>query len=49
MADEAGLVTSLRARLAASAFHTWAGMEVVDFGAFEVIAWELLPEPELEA
>jgi uncharacterized protein (TIGR00369 family) len=30
MADEEDLIGALRARLAASAFHTWAGMEVVD-------------------
>jgi uncharacterized protein (TIGR00369 family) len=30
MVDEEDLIGTLRARLAASAFHTWAGMEVVD-------------------
>jgi uncharacterized protein (TIGR00369 family) len=30
MADGAGTLEELRARLAASSFHTWAGMEVVE-------------------
>jgi uncharacterized protein (TIGR00369 family) len=30
MADEGDLLRALRARLDASAFHTWAGMEVVE-------------------
>jgi uncharacterized protein (TIGR00369 family) len=30
MADGEGLLEELRARLAASPFHTWAGMEVVE-------------------
>ena len=30
MADDVGTIEELRARLAASPFHTWAGMEVVE-------------------
>jgi uncharacterized protein (TIGR00369 family) len=30
MADDEGTLEELRARLAASSFHTWAGMEVVE-------------------
>jgi uncharacterized protein (TIGR00369 family) len=36
MADEDDLIHTLKARLAASAFHTWAGMEVVDASPGEV-------------
>ena len=46
-ADEEAARTSrgaMRDQLAAA-----AGMEIVDFGVFEVIAWELLPEPDLDA
>jgi uncharacterized protein (TIGR00369 family) len=42
MSDDAELFESLRARLAASSFHTWAGMEVVDAAPGEVtVAMEL--------
>ena len=30
MSDDEDLLQELRARLAASPFHTWAGMEVVE-------------------
>jgi uncharacterized protein (TIGR00369 family) len=36
MADEMDLLQALRDRLAASAFHTWAGMEVVEASPGEV-------------
>lgn len=36
MADEEDLFQTLRARLAASTFHTWAGMEVVEAAPGEV-------------
>jgi uncharacterized protein (TIGR00369 family) len=36
MADVGGMLEELSARLAASSFHTWAGMEVVEAAAGEV-------------
>jgi uncharacterized protein (TIGR00369 family) len=37
MADGEDLLQALRARIAASAFHTWAGMEVVDVSPGDVV------------
>jgi uncharacterized protein (TIGR00369 family) len=37
MADGYDLLQALRARIAASAFHTWAGMEVVDVSPGDVV------------
>jgi uncharacterized protein (TIGR00369 family) len=41
MAGGGGMLEELRARLAASSFHTWAGMEVVEAspGAVTVAMW----------
>ena len=43
MHEDGNLLDDLRERLAASAFHTWAGMEVVEAAAGEVtVAMEVL-------
>ena len=43
MSDEEALLEALRTRLAASEFHTWAGMEVTEAAAGEVtVAMDLL-------
>ena len=47
MADDGGTLEELRDRLAASPFHTWAGMEVVEASPGEVTVAMVVGDPHV--